>query len=116
MGKYSKEYNIDKKQINLILQKFHKEWKNYNTCLEDLQYANFDVATRKSEAMLDPIAKLKVLFSKSNKRVQKGFIHKFEKKYGRTTPDPIHLLETDVIKLIRSIATRRLYLRQKGLP
>lgn len=115
MGNYSKIYTKDQKQIKFHLRGYHSLWLRYNRILKQTQYGLFDMVITASLNLIEDVKKKKIGFNKSNLRVKKIFLQKWQKKYGKINSRPYDLLEEDIMEIVTAIRIRKEYLRREGL-
>ncbi len=115
MGKYSKQFNQDNKILKNLLHDYHKCWLIFVSIREQIQYGQHEEATRSALTHIDVINDHKRECLKRSVRIQKLFLRKWQKKYGKVTEFPYQFMTDDLQKIVRAVNTRRMYLKQNNL-
>lgn len=112
MGKFSKEYNQNRKKVKDLLKEYHYLWEIYNEILNQTTYGDFNVALVRIVDQVEAIGLVHTTFKNCNEKVKKIFIQKWEAKYGKINNDPFQLLINDLQDIAKAIQTRKMYMNR----
>ena len=110
MQKFSKIYNQNQKTIRNLLTAFHEKWTWKEKIVESIMYGDFDQSEKDLHVLFDDLLELSEYYKKQDKRIQKIFKQKTEKKYGRVMKIPFTILFNDLHSLKLSIIKRKSFI------
>ena len=104
MGKYSKEYNIQHKQIREFLTEFKDQYHFYQTILEQVKLGDFKLANQNCLSLSNQAKTINQCLLNSDSKIQKLFLRKWIDKYHRYDVfDPFLSLIDDIDDILISI-------------